>query len=121
MTETISIALQKKFRVPLRGQSTERVTVACHHGHDLVWRLGKVQQRFIHLCLQQGKVGEVLQMCRHLLDFLPQIFDGIAIRRIGGQLHLGQARDMGGKKLLHGFTGMVACPILNDKDMLRGF
>ena len=37
-----TIDLQKKFRVPLRGQSPERITVARHQGLDLVWRLGKV-------------------------------------------------------------------------------
>lgn len=45
------IDLQKKSRVPLRGQRTERLTVARHQGHDLVGRLSKVQQCFVHLCL----------------------------------------------------------------------
>lgn len=80
----VTIDLQKKFRVPLRSQRTQRITVARHQGHDLVWRLGKVQQRFIRRGLQEGKFREVLQMRRHLLDFLPQIFNGIEIRRIGG-------------------------------------
>jgi hypothetical protein len=31
--------LQKKFRVPLRGQGSERLTVARHQGHDLVRRV----------------------------------------------------------------------------------
>ena len=66
-----TIDLQKKFRVPLHGQSPERITVARHQGHDLVWRLGKVQQRFVHLGLQEGKVREMLQMRCHLLHFLP--------------------------------------------------
>ena len=42
---------QKKFRVPLRGQRTERLTVARHQSHDLVGHLSKVQQCFVHLCL----------------------------------------------------------------------
>ena len=46
-----TIDLQKKFRVPLRGQRTERLTVARHQSHDLVGHLSKVQQRFVHLCL----------------------------------------------------------------------
>ena len=85
-----------------------------------MWRLGKVQQRFVHLGLQQGEVREVLEMRRHLLDFLPQIFNWIEIWRIGGQLHLGQACDMGRKKRLHSFAGVVTRSILHDKDMLRG-
>lgn len=46
-----AIDLQKKFRVPLRGQRTERLTVARHQSHDLVGHLSKVQQCFVHLCL----------------------------------------------------------------------
>ena len=48
---TPTIDLQKKFRVPLRGQRTERLTVARHQSHDLVGHLSKVQQCFVHLCL----------------------------------------------------------------------
>ena len=47
----ITIDLQKKFRVPLRGERTERLTVARHQSHDLVGHLSKVQQCFVHLCL----------------------------------------------------------------------
>jgi hypothetical protein len=38
------IDLQKKFRVPLRGQSPERITVARHQGHNLLWRLRKANR-----------------------------------------------------------------------------
>jgi hypothetical protein len=66
-----TIDLQKKFRVPLRSQSPERITVARHQGHDLMWCVGKVEQRFVHLGLQAGKFREVFQMRGHLLHFLP--------------------------------------------------
>jgi len=46
-----TIDLQKKFRVPLRGQSPKRITVARHQGPNLLGRLRKVQQRFIHRSL----------------------------------------------------------------------
>ena len=75
-----TIDLQKKFRVALCGESTERITVARHQGHDLMGRLSKVQQGFVSLALQVGEVREVLQMRRHLLNFLPPLFDGIEIR-----------------------------------------
>lgn len=46
-----AIDLQKKFRVPLRGQGTERRTIVRHQSPDLLRCLSKVQQRFIHFSL----------------------------------------------------------------------
>ena len=43
--------ISEKFRVPLRGERPERLTVARHQSHDLVGHLSKVQQCFVHLCL----------------------------------------------------------------------
>src|SRR5215831_10374730 len=55
-----------------------------------------------------------------LFDLLPQLLDRIEVWGIRWQLHGGHAVSMGRNKLCHGFTGMVACAILNDKDMVRG-
>src|SRR5437763_17176468 len=65
------IALQKKFRAPLGCQSAERVTVARHQEHNLLRRLGQMEQRCIHCGLQQGELREVLQMRGELFDLLP--------------------------------------------------
>ena len=59
-------------------------------------------------------------MRSELFDLLPQILDGIEVWGIGRQLHLRQARGIGVEKLHHSFAGMIACPILDDKNMLGG-
>ena len=56
-------------------------------------------------------------MRRELFDFFPQILDRIEVWGVRGQLDFGQALGMRREKLLHGFAGMVACSILNHKDM----
>ena len=53
-----------------------------------------------------------------LFDLLPQIHNRIEVWGVRGQLHLGQAFGMRGEKLYHGFAGMIACSILDDKNML---
>ena len=57
-------------------------------------------------------------MGRELFDVLPQILNRIEVGRVRGQLDFRQAIGMRGEKLRHGFAGVIACPILNHKDMV---
>jgi hypothetical protein len=59
-------------------------------------------------------------MRSELFDLPPQILNRIEVGGIRGQLHDGQAVGMRCEKLPHSFAGMIACAILNDKEMLRG-
>jgi len=74
-------------------------------------------QRSIDLRLQVSELWKVLQMRRFPLDFLPQVFDRVEIRRVGGQLLNGQARYMGAEKLLPGLARMITRSIVNHDDV----
>src|SRR5262245_9330431 len=76
-----------------------------------------MQQRSVDLRLLVSKLRKVLQMRRFLLNLLPQVFDWVEIRRVGGQLLTGQARRMGVDKLLHGLARMITRAILGHNDV----
>ena len=59
-------------------------------------------------------------MRSELFDLLPQILDRIEVGEYAGSCTVVKRLGMGREKLRHGFAGMIACPILNDKDMLGG-
>ena len=105
------------FRAPLCRHSAKRFTVSRHENRDLTGSMGKMQQRSVDLRLQVGELWKVFQMRRFLLDLLPQVFDRVEIRRVGGQLLNGQARHMGSEKLLHGLARMITRAILNHDDV----
>jgi hypothetical protein len=104
------------FRAPLCRYGAERFTVSRHEHRDLMGGLGKMQQCSVDLRLQVGELRKILQMRGFLHDLLPQVFDRVEIRRVGGQLLNGQARRMGVEKLLHGLARMITRSILNHDD-----
>ena len=105
------------FRAPLCRHGAKRFTVSRHKNRDLTGSRGKMQQCSVDLRLQVGELWKVLQMRRFLLDLLPQVFDRVEIRRVGGQLLNGQARLMGVEKPLHGLARMITRAILNHDDV----
>jgi hypothetical protein len=105
------------FRAPLCCHGAERFTVSRHENRDLTGGLGTMPQRSVALRLQVGELRKILQMRRCLLDLLPQMFDRVKIRRVGGQLLDGQARRMGVEKLVHGLACMIAGTVLHHDDV----
>ena len=97
----------------------ERFTVARHEYRDFTGGLGKMQQGPVHFLLQVHELGEMFQMRRLFFHFLPQVLNRVEVWRVGRQLFDGQSIGVPVEKRLHGLTGVITRPILNDYDMLR--
>src|SRR4030095_2648753 len=80
----------------------------------------KICQGLIHRHRQRRKFLEVLVMGRSLLRLLPQVFNRIVVRRIRRQRLYGDTIAMGCQKSLGCCTGVVPCPIMDEKQGLRG-
>ena len=80
----------------------------------------KVELACAHLLYQAWEISEVFQMRGLLFYFLPQVLDGIEIRRIRRQLELGQAVLMLNEELIHGFGSVIFGSILDQDDVLVG-
>src|SRR5713101_6236816 len=79
---------------------------------------GKIRQRFLYRYRQRSKLLEVLVVRCPLFRLLPQIFNGIVVRRIRWQWMHRETIGMRGKKLLSRLAAVIPCPIMDEKEML---
>lgn len=91
-----------------------------HERQDIARQMGEFVQGVVDGSCQSVKGREVLQLRCVLLDLLPQILDGIEVRRVGWQLELGEALRMQRKEIVHCLAGVISGSILDQDDVLLG-
>jgi hypothetical protein len=72
---------------------------------------------FLRRRINSRKVMQVRSLVFH---FLPEVLDGIEIRRVGKRSNNRQPRLVPGKKFLHCGTGMIPRTVLYDHDVPPG-
>ena len=96
------------------------LAVASKETEHLVCMRRKIGQRFLDRHDQRRKFLEVLVMGSPLLCLLPQVFNGIVIRRIRRQRMGRDPVAMGREKLFGCLAGVIPCPIMDQKQVLAG-
>ena len=54
------------------------------------------------------------------LDFFPEFFDWVIIRRIGRQILASNAISLFGEEFFHGFADLISTPVLDKDDVFSG-
>src|SRR5262244_221649 len=80
----------------------------------------RIRQGLVYRHRQRRKFLEVLVMGRSFLRLLPQVCNRIVVRCIRRQRLHGETIAMGCQKSLGGCTGVIPCPIMDEKQGLRG-
>lgn len=80
-----------------------------------------MEKSFLHFVFQAVESWKVMEVDLLFLDFLPQFFDRVVVRRIGRQIEHGQTVRFGFEESLHGLAGVAFGPILNQNNVLSRF
>ena len=96
---------------------TAFLLVASKQAKHLIGMRRKIGQRFLYRYDQRRKFLAILVMGPALLRLFPQIFNRIVIRGIRWQRMDADALAMGLEKLRRRLAGVIACPIMNQKEI----
>jgi len=82
--------------------------------------MGNLQQHWRDLVPERFEGREVVQRRSFLFHFLPELLDGIVIRRVSRQREDRQALSVHGKEALHRGSGVRLRPLLHQNERWRG-